>query len=94
MQILSLKLELDAARIVFVRGRRTTWALKKLMSAGTTGLSVFDILAPRWSSYVHKLRKLGFLIETIRERHGGPFPGQHARYVLRSQLTILKATGC
>jgi hypothetical protein len=48
---------------------------------------------PRWSSYVHKLRKAGIIVETIREMHGGPFAGPHARYVLRSQVTILETEG-
>jgi hypothetical protein len=43
--------------------------------------------------YVHKLRQLGIVIETIREAHGGPFSGQHARYVLRSLVTILEKEG-
>jgi hypothetical protein len=44
----------------------------------------------RWSGYVHKLRKAGIVIETIRETHASPFAGQHARYVLRSLITILE----
>ena len=35
----------------------------------------------------------GIVIETIRETHGGPFAGQHARYVLRSLITILEKKG-
>jgi hypothetical protein len=35
------------------------------------------------------LRKFGFVIETVPERHGGNFPGNHARYVLRSRVVIL-----
>jgi hypothetical protein len=47
----------------------------------------------RWSGYVHKLRKVGIVIETIREAHGGPFAGQHARYVLRTLITVLEKKG-
>jgi hypothetical protein len=35
----------------------------------------------------------GIVIETIRETHRGPFSGQHARYVLRSLITILEKEG-
>ena len=42
--------------------------------------------APRWSAYVHELRKMGVEIETIHEAHGGKFPGHHARYVLRCDV--------
>ena len=36
-------------------------------------------------TYVHVLRhEFGAEIETVRELHGEPFPGTHARYVLRS----------
>lgn len=52
-----------------------------------------DNPAPRWSGYVHKLRKAGIVIETIRESHGGPFAGEHARYVLRTEITILEIEG-
>jgi hypothetical protein len=31
------------------------------------------------------------LFETVRERHGGEFPGDHARYVLRSRISPIMA---
>ena len=43
--------------------------------------------------YFEDDRKAGIVIETIREAHGGPFSGQHARYVLRSLITILETKG-
>jgi Winged helix domain len=70
---------------------REAWALLALVEAGERGCTPIDTPAPRWSAYVHDLRKLGFAIETIRERHGGPFAGEHARYVLRSPVVILAA---
>src|SRR5262249_54074389 len=30
-------------------------------------------------------------IDTITERHGGPFAGHHARYVLRSRIRVIGA---
>jgi hypothetical protein len=79
-------------RVVVVQGR-AGWALNQLIAAGDAGCSVFDCPAPRWSSYVHRLRKLGIVIDTVREPHGGPFAGHHARYFLRTQIKILKETG-
>ena len=38
-------------------------------------------------------REAWAVIETIRERHGGAFPGDHARYVLRSRITVLDKLG-
>ena len=58
--------------------------------AGDTGCTPIDHPGPRWSGYVRKLRKLGLRIDTINERHGGPFAGRHARYVLRSRIRILE----
>jgi Winged helix domain len=70
---------------------RDEWALRHLMAAGAKGCTPIDNPAPRWSAYVHKLRRMGIDIETIDERHGGPFPGRHARYVLHSAVRALEA---
>lgn len=74
--------------VVIVRGREA-WALRMLMAAGDRGCTPIDHPGPRWSGYVHDLRKLGFVIETVHERHGGEFPGSHARYVVRSRVVLL-----
>ncbi len=71
---------------------RMAWALNKLILAGEQGCTPIDAPAPRWSAYVHALRKIGIVIETITEPHGGPYPGSHARYVLRSAVEIVEAT--
>ena len=75
-----------------VRGREA-WALLTLMASGERGCTAIDHPGPRWSGYVHDLRRLGFVIETVRERRGGDFPGDHARYVLRSPVTVLATLG-
>jgi hypothetical protein len=31
----------------------------------------------------------GVVIETVTEKHGGPYAGTHARYVLRSDVIVL-----
>jgi hypothetical protein len=82
----------DGGPVVAVRGREA-WALRSLMAAGERGCTPIDVPGPRWSAYVHDLRGFGFVIETIRERHGGPFPGEHARYVLRSRVAIVEQHG-
>jgi hypothetical protein len=67
--------------------------LLALIAAGERGCTPIDTPGPRWSGYVHDLRKLGMAIETVHETHAGPFPGTHARYVLRSRITILDREG-
>ncbi len=63
---------------------RNRWALECLIAAGESGCTPKDHPGPRWSGYVFNLREIGFIIETVHERHEGPFPGKHGRYVLRS----------
>lgn len=74
------------AQLVTVKGR-DRWALECLIAMGMKGCTPIETPGPRWSGYVHKLREMGIAIETIHEKHGGPFPGTHARYVLRSDVT-------
>ena len=82
----------DGGTVVTVRGR-DAWALLELKASNDNGCTPIDHPGPRWSGYVHKLRKAGIVIETIRDTRGGPFSGQHARYVLRSLVTILEKEG-
>lgn len=76
----------EAFRIL-VSGREQ-WALERLRKAGTKGCTPIDNPAPRWAAYVHDLRAMGVEIETITEPHEGDFPGHHARYVLRSGVSL------
>lgn len=69
---------------------RVAWALRALIEAGERGCTPIDTPSPRWSAYVFRLRREGLDIETITETHGGPFPGTHARYVLRTSLRVLE----
>jgi len=78
------------SRTVRLSGR-LSWALTQLVDARETGCTPIDNPAPRWSGYVHKLRRrFGLDIETIHERHQGPFPGRHARYVLGSRVLVVE----
>lgn len=70
---------------VYLKGR-TAWALDRLAEAGPRGCTPKDEPAPRWSSYVHILRGHGVPILTVRERHGGAFPGVHGRYRLAARV--------
>jgi hypothetical protein len=67
---------------------RVFWALRELIRAGARGVSTLDNPAPRWSAYVHRLRREGVMIETEMEPHHGAYPGHHARYRLRSRVRI------
>lgn len=73
---------------------RDAWALLKLIASGEKGVTPIDTPGPRWSGYVHNLRKQGVTIETVNESHAGPFPGTHARYILRSEVEILAQRHC
>lgn len=65
--------------------------LEKLIAAGPRGLTTIEYPAPRVSHYVFKLRRMGIVIETVDEPHGGKFSGTHGRYILRSEVEILPA---
>lgn len=69
---------------------RVAWVMDRLVKAGNGGCTPITHPGPRWADYVFKLKKLGFVIETIHEGHGGPFAGHHARYVLHGDVTILE----
>jgi hypothetical protein len=67
---------------------REAWAMLELVEAGTKGCTPIDNPAPRWAHYCWLLRGHGFKIETINERHSGPFSGSHARYLLHDAVTL------
>lgn len=71
---------------------RLGWTMLQLSDSGALGVEAIKRPAPRWSAYIHKLRKMGFQIDTIMETHEGPYPGQHARYRLVCDVQI-KALG-
>lgn len=75
---------------LYAKGRNA-WALDRLRKAGPKGCTPISEPGPRWSAYVHNLRKHGVPIETLREPHDGTYPGSHGRYVLRAQ--VVKGAG-
>jgi hypothetical protein len=72
-----------------VKGR-DAWALESLIQAGPAGCTPITHPGPRWSHYIWKIKQAGIHVETLHERHGGPFPGNHGRYVLRSKVEVLE----
>lgn len=79
-----IKPAMGASFRIVVTGR-VRWAIDRLREAGAAGCTPITEPAPRWSAYVHSLRKLGVPIATVTEAHGGEFAGCHARYVIRCQ---------
>jgi len=76
-------------RVLQVKGR-VAWTLDNLIRAGERGCTPIERPAPRWSDYVFKLRKAGFTVETIDEKHTGTYSGEHGRYVLRSPVEVVE----
>ena len=89
MSITTLVVRFPSGNVTTFAGR-DAWALDQLLRAGETGCTPVDNPAPRWSHYVFKLRRAGIAIETITEKHAGPFAGHHARYVLRTPLAVVQ----
>ncbi len=79
----------DTGESLRLKGREA-WTLNCLLEAGQNGVIPLERPAPRWSAYVHSLRKRGLVIVTIDEQHAGPYSGTHGRYVLRTSLRVLK----
>jgi hypothetical protein len=78
---------LDGLVRTILKGREL-WALRELIRVGANGVAPIERPAPRWSHYIFQLRAHGLSIETIREEHGGEYPGHHGRYVLRTPVAI------
>ena len=72
---------------------RQAWTLAALIDAGSKGITPIERPAPRWSQYVFLLRQAGLEIETVRQAHGGSYPGRHGRYVLWTPIEVLEIAG-
>jgi hypothetical protein len=70
---------------------RQAWMLRKLINAGSAGVTLLDNPAPRGSHYIYILRKAGLTISTTNEPHKGPFPGTYGRYRLEMPVTVVTA---
>ena len=73
-------------RLFELKGRPAE-ALYALVRVGPHGLTAAEVSnwALRLAAYVKTLRDLGFLIDTISEKHAG---GSHGRYVLRTGVRV------
>ncbi len=91
MDVVELLASIDGRSAVIIKGRYAR-CLHTLTQAGEKGVSpAMDDPMPRWSHYVFWLRSHHqVIIETVTEKHGGPYAGTHARYVLRSMVTLLR----
>jgi hypothetical protein len=91
MDVIELLASIDGRSAVTIKGRYAR-CLHTLIQAGEKGVSpAMDDPMPRWSHYVFWLRSHHqVIIETVTEKHGGPYAGTHARYVLRSMVTLLR----
>ena len=85
---MKFRAEIEGRDSPIILNGRNAWALHQLMAAGLAGVSTVERPAPRWSSYVSNLRQKGIIIDTIMEPHGGDYPGNHGRYILRSAVAV------
>ena len=76
-------------QLVVVTGKRPNWFLDVLLAAGARGATSLEHPGARLSDCVLKLRRAGFRIETIDEKHSGQFGGIHGRYVMKSKVERL-----
>jgi hypothetical protein len=86
--VVELTVSLEGRHIRVIK--REAWMLYLLMERGERGVTTLEVPGARLSQYVMKLRRNQIVIETVTEKHSGPFAGSHGRYVLRSPLTIVK----
>jgi hypothetical protein len=88
--VVAVEFTFDGRGPLKAKGRYAS-TLATLVRAGEKGIRpAIDYPMPRWSHYVFGLRShYGVVIETINEKHGGPYAGTHARYVLHSDVKLL-----
>lgn len=86
MSSITIRKRSDGSRTTFTG--RQAWMLRRLIDAGSAGLTLLDDPAPRCSHYLYMLRKAGLVITTTHEPHGGPFPGTHGRYHLETPVSV------
>lgn len=86
MSVVSLTVIIDQQSRPKTFCGRLAATLDLLIKSGERGITAFDNPGPRLSDYVFKLRKAGLTIETVWEKHSGPYAGEHGRYVLRTAV--------
>ncbi|WP_426612241.1 winged helix domain-containing protein [Bradyrhizobium sp. McL0616] len=84
----SITIRLPSGSCLTFTGREA-WTLRRLIEAGSRGVTTIDYPAPRWSHYIFKLRRAGLTISTEYEPHRGSFPGTHGRYRLETPVIVV-----
>ena len=76
----SIRVRLHGGGTAILKGR-LAFTMRRLMEVGRQGTTPQEF-APglRLADYIFFLKRDGVPIDTAREKHAGPFPGQHARY--------------
>jgi hypothetical protein len=86
---LIVKFRIDGGPTQSANGKEAT-SLTALIAAGSSGITSLETFKAGWAvrlaAYVGDLRKMGVAIVTNREVHEG---GNHARYILQSQVEIV-----
>ena len=82
-----VKIEPDGATVRLAG--RPAWVTKELLAAGKRGITAKQYPGCRVAHYIYKYRRAGLVVEKVEEAHGGDYPGHHARYFLRSQISIV-----
>ncbi|MDE3240721.1 MAG: hypothetical protein KGN33_17315 [Paracoccaceae bacterium] len=75
---------------VFLTEPRVIWALEHLIRAGKRGITTLENPAPRWSAYLHKIKRAGIPFTKVTEKHGGDFEGWHARFFIGEGVRIVR----
>jgi hypothetical protein len=75
--------------VLLLKGRQA-WMLEQLLEAGPAGFTSRDAPGARMSEYVSRLRFKGVVIVTLRQKHGGGFPGVHGVYLLQCQVRRIR----
>ncbi|MDQ0998088.1 hypothetical protein QFZ34_003270 [Phyllobacterium ifriqiyense] len=79
----------DKGNPIILKGR-VAWTAEQLVKAGSQGITTVQFPGVRLSEHVRVLRHdFGIEIETIVEKHDGPFPGSHGIYKLVTELAVL-----
>jgi len=90
---IQVTLNLSEQSSTFELQGRLGWTMAQLATAGTKGVATIERPAPRWSAYVHELRKRGIPIDTEMVPHGGSYSGHHARYRLACDVSLTVLDG-
>lgn len=81
----TIKYDCAEFRTVLLSGYNR-WALETLIAAGGKGCIPLELPAPRWSAYIHNLRRVGVPIATFAEPCSHSEKRKRCRYVLAASV--------